>query len=292
MCILKEKLWILGVILSLVIISACVIAECDEERIRIAVSDLIVNKAREVNTNVDNSFKAYEQFNSEQLAQFTSKVHSNLQQGVIFGLVALFAIILFTMSLWSIISLKVQKRLTTLMVDDIRSLKKILEQKSVQVYEPVSEPVNVPLPPETKPQKRRGLFRSKEEKQAEKDEKLAHMKQELEERAKMQEQGRIVAEAEARKQALLMESQKFEQMQHDLIEQQKRLESMGAQFDVPADTVAEEENRGDIEQEKALLPPIPRKRRQAPKPAEQPDGGTSVSTGYEFDADADSETAR
>jgi hypothetical protein len=287
---LKGKLWILGVIISLLIISACVIAECDEERIRIAMTDLISTKAREVNTNVDNSFKAYEQFNSEQLAQFTTKVHSNLQQGVIFGLVALFAIILLTMSLWSLISLKVQKRLTTLMVDDIKSLKKILEQKSVSIYEPVPQSTNIQLPPEheNKPRKR-GLFKSREEKQAEKEMKLAQMKAELEQ-AQAQREAELAQHAElAKRQAFQSEMARFEEMQHALIDQQKRLEQLGAQFDVPAEKVAEEEKQGDVAQD-ALLPPMPKRKR---KPVEEPkqDGErNTVSTGYEFDADADSET--
>ena len=99
------------------------LAQCDTQAIQILLNE----QTKQVIKNTDDSFRAYEQFNTKQMSDFLSQNQGLLQQSAIFLLVALFAIILFTMSLWSLIKIKREKPILLMISEDMHYQRKMQE---------------------------------------------------------------------------------------------------------------------------------------------------------------------
>jgi FtsZ-interacting cell division protein ZipA len=98
-------------------------AQCDTQAIQILLNE----QTKQVVKNTDDSFKAYEQFNTKQMGDFLAQNQGLLQQSAIFLLIALFAMVMFTTSLWSLIRIKREKQILLMISEDMHYQRKIVE---------------------------------------------------------------------------------------------------------------------------------------------------------------------
>lgn len=118
---------LLSIVLLLIIVPM-IYADCDEERIRITLTELINTKVKEIKDNTDQSFQAYEQFNTQQMAEFLNRNENQLQQTVFIGVIALFSVVLFTSSMWGWIRIRKEKITMMHILDEVRTERKFLEE--------------------------------------------------------------------------------------------------------------------------------------------------------------------
>jgi hypothetical protein len=123
-----NRLVLVSFVLLLLIIVPVIHADCDEERIRITLTELINTKVKDIKDNTDASFQAYEQFNTKQMADFLNRNEGQLQQTVFIGVIALFGIVLFTSSMWGWIRIRREKITMMHILDEVRTERKFLEE--------------------------------------------------------------------------------------------------------------------------------------------------------------------
>jgi DNA polymerase III gamma/tau subunit len=181
---MENKIWIglLFLLVAGIFLSSAVHADCDEERIRLSISDLITSKVAEIGVNTDNSFKAYEQFNTKQLGDTISGINKIMQQGAYTALIALFGMVFLSLSIWSLIKLKKEKNILMTILNEMRDERKshalvmdrltefmaqkvqpqpVHQQAQVQAQQQAWQDIPVPIPPKKEKRGFLGLFKGK-----------------------------------------------------------------------------------------------------------------------------------
>jgi hypothetical protein len=139
---MKGKLLVMIGMLMLLILQ--VRSDCDEERIRTTVIAAMEQHRDTIMTNTDESFQVYEEYNTNQLNGFIDNVNTAMQQGVLFGMIAWFGIVLFVLSGWSYVTMRKQRTILSHLVASIDELKQDTEPPSMS-----EQPVRYPREQQT-----------------------------------------------------------------------------------------------------------------------------------------------
>ena len=127
--------------LFMLLLSSIVVAECDEERIRTSIVNELKTSEQNIKQNTDDSFKAYEDFNSKQLFDFIHNIDQTMQDGVIFGLIAWTGIVLFVLSGWSYVKMRKERSILSQVMQNIGDMRTDLNRyMSYNSYQDVSKP--------------------------------------------------------------------------------------------------------------------------------------------------------
>lgn len=247
---MENKIWIgaLFLVVVSIFLSSVVHAECDEERIRLSISDLIVSKVAEIGVNTDNSFRAYEQFNTKQLGDTIANINKVMQQGAYTALIALFGMVFLSLSIWSLIKMKQEKNILMTMLNEMRDERKahalvidklaefmlqkvqaqpVYQQVQVQAQQQFQQEIPVPIPPKKEKRGFLGLFKGRK-----KDEQAPVLTQQPQPQMQLQP---VQMRAQVYDAQAIQQEQSFQELQQQLLEkyeldqQQKALMQYQAQ---------------------------------------------------------------
>jgi hypothetical protein len=164
---MKMKKYALYILVCLLFVGV-VLAECNEENIKLFLNENKKEIVREVNQNVDGSFKSYESFNSAQLADFTLNWQDHLKKYSTIYLVAMAGLVSFVSAFWNLILTKRLRKSLTLMSEYTKTnrdiLLGILKKKDIDI-EKLAEELS-------KGKKKKGLFGRKEPEEKKEEVKL------------------------------------------------------------------------------------------------------------------------
>jgi len=115
-------------LIALFVLANFVLAECNEDNIKLFLNENKKDIVREVNKNVDNSFKAYEKYNTAQLRDFVSRLDNLFKKISTFLVISIFAGISFWVTFWNLILVKRLRKILTLISEDIAELKGVKKE--------------------------------------------------------------------------------------------------------------------------------------------------------------------
>lgn len=115
-----------GYLVLFIFLCTSVFAECDESNIIFSMNENNKELIKQVNQNVDNSFKSYEQYNTAQFQDFLSRTQDIMTKASVVVLVSIAGLVSMLSAFWHFIMFKRMRRILTLSYENNKFTNKIL----------------------------------------------------------------------------------------------------------------------------------------------------------------------